>query len=172
MPTQTAQPARTRHISMPAWPKQIAHLCVVASAIFLGILAFPRFGETRDMDEVTYLSGSLALLEGVPPTQEASPAGPNTWLGWAYAGGAAAFPLLNPTLGERRAPIQLRPFLALDRAIFENYRDLNQLHILWIGSQIVLAVWAVSAAFRLGEYRGGLAGGLLLGGFMAWLPLF
>ncbi len=148
------------------------HFSILAVALLLRCLIFPHVDETRDIDEAGYLKGSLALLEGLPPGYKAAPAGPNFWLGWAYTGGVAAYHLFSPGPEERQVSIQVRPFVAIEHALFDQYRDLHRLRLLWISTQLILAMLATSTAYRMGLSRAGLAGGVLLGGFVATLPLF
>jgi hypothetical protein len=144
----------------------------VVIALFLRLWAFPHFDEIRDLDEVGYLNGSLALFEGLPPGYKAAPAGPNTWVGWLYTGGIAAAHLIHPGPEESGVPWVVRPFVAINRTLFDQYHDLRDLHMLWIVSQLILGIWAVAAGYRLGFFRAGIAGGLLVGGLLATVPMF
>ena len=148
----------------------------IAAMILIGLClrlwAFPHYDETRNVDEPGYLKGSLTLLEGLPPGYKAAPAGPNTWVGWLYAGGVAAVHLVHPDAEERRLPLAIRPFFAVNHALFDQYRDLRALHELWIVSQLILALSAIAAGWRFGYRRAGIAGALLVSGLLAVAPLF
>lgn len=158
----------TRTANADRW----ARLLLLSLALLLRLAMFPHLDETRNIDETGYLKGSLAMLEGLPAGYKAAPAGPNLWMGWLYAGGVTALDFLHPGPEERRVPIQVRPFVALEHALFDQYRDLSRMHILWIVTQVLLALWTTIAAYRMGRMRGGIAGGLMLGGSVAVLPLF
>jgi hypothetical protein len=145
---------------------------IVGLALLLRWVHFPHPREMRDYDEPGYLKGSLAILEGLPAGYKAAPAGPNFWVGWVYTAGVTAVHCVHPGPEELRVPLQVRPFVALEQALFDQYHDLGNLHLLWVTTQLLLAIWATYAAFRAGFIRGGLAGGIFLGGFMAVLPMF
>jgi len=157
--------------SVPARASRLALLAIVLLAAIFRLAIFPHSDETRDVDEVGYLKGSLALLEGLSPGYKAAPAGPNTWVGWIYAGGQAAMQVVHPDASERRVAMAIRPFVAVDHVLFDNYRDLSRLHALWILTQLALAVWAAAAAYRYGAVHGGTIGGIFIGGFFAAMPL-
>ena len=145
---------------------------VVVIALSLRLVVFPHHDEIRGFDEAGYLTGSLALLEGLPPGYKAAPAGPNTWVGWFYAGFTAVWYEVHPGLEEKSVPAAVRPFVAVNHALFDQYRDLSHLHDVWIITQLLLSLWAVFAAFRFGYHRAGPTGGILIGGLIAALPLY
>jgi hypothetical protein len=160
-----------KHRTLNRMSKRI-QLCVVILAFLVRLAILPHRDETRGFDEEGYLTGSLALIEGLPPGYKAAPAGPNTWVGWLYTGVCIVWHSLSPTPAERALPIQVRPFIATNSVLFDHYRDLSGLHNLWIWTQLLLTLYAIFAAFRLGYVRAGLAGGVLISGLLALVPLF
>src|SRR5208282_4528120 len=146
-------------------------LLVLAVAAVIRIIDFPQRYEFRDEDETGYLSGSLALAEGLTPGFKAAPAGPLFWSGWAYTNAQAAKYFIYPTPRERNLAIQVRPFAAIDRALFNDYRDLSSLHRFCVVLTVALAVVAAAAAAGLGFELSGLIGGIMLGGLFAVMPL-
>ncbi len=153
-------------------PTRWVQIGIVLLALLLRLIGFPHRDETRNEDEIGYIWGSLAMVEGLPAGYKAAPAAPNLWVGWVYTCTVAAVHTLHPGPEESAVPTPVRPFVAVNHALFDQYRDASQLHILWIVSQLALTLWATAAAFRLGWVRGGLAGGILVGGLLAVLPMY
>jgi hypothetical protein len=147
-------------------------LMIVLLAIILRIVQWPAFHEVRDGDELGYSWGSLQLLEGNLPGIHYAPAGPQTWIGWGYEGLVTTKHLVFPDENEKAAPLELRPFLAINHTLFDSYRDSGWLREVWILSSFLLAIAGVVAAYRLGFVRAGLPGAIFLGGTLAVLPLF
>jgi hypothetical protein len=146
-------------------------LLVVAVTMLLRLVGFPDRYEVRDVDEIGYLYGGLALLEGIPPGYKAAPGGPLYWIGWAYAGAQSAWHVLHPGPEERAAPVQLRPFVAVNHALFDNYHDISHLHALTVAILIATSLLAAAAAALLGYRLGGSHGAILAAGFYAVCPL-
>jgi hypothetical protein len=150
------------------WTWLIALLLLAAG---LRIWNFPpRYFERPD--ENGYLYGSLALLEGLPPGFKAAPAGPQTWLGWTYAATKSALNLITPTSDERGMPLQVRPFVAIDRALFDLYRDSSALRRFIVTVNVILSLAAVYCAFQFGHFHAGGAGAVVAGALVATSPLF
>ena len=149
----------------------LALLIVVVAAIGLRAWAFPARYEVRGVDELPYTQGSLELLEGMTPAYKYAPAGPQTWMGWAYAGSLATKYAIRPTAEERAVPMEVRPFVAVNHALFDLYRDISGLRRFVVVISVVLSVLAVAAAFAVGVRAGGVPGGVLLGGLFAVAPL-
>lgn len=145
---------------------------VVLLGVSLRVTLWPALHELRDSDELTYTWSSLQLLEGNIPGEHYVPAGPQIWAGWAYEGLISLKNLAFPNPVERAAPLQLRPFLAVDRALFDAYRDGGALRQVWVVVSFICAVGGIIAAFRLGSVKAGSVGAIFLGGSMAVLPLF
>ena len=61
-------------------------LFLVIFAALLRIWNFPHLQETRDLDELMYVPNGLMAWEGLAPAMRTGPSGPQTWLGWFYAG--------------------------------------------------------------------------------------
>jgi hypothetical protein len=66
----------------------------------------------------------------------------------------------------------MRPFLAVDAALFRIYRDMTGLRRYFLTIQFIIALAGVYGAYRMGAAYGGLGGGVLIGGLAALLPLF
>ena len=128
-------------------------LCVLGAAA-LRMAAFPARYVVRDIDEPTYLRSGLLLFEGIAPGNSAAPAGPQLWAEWAYAAVRSLQNLAAPNPQERAAPLQVRPFLAIDRALFDTYHDLSELHRVMLVIIVLLSLWATCSAYRLGVHRG------------------
>ena len=155
--------------------KRSTHLIFVfllLLAIAVRLFHWPAPHELRDGDELGYAWGSLQLLEGNLPAIHYAPAGPQTWMGWMYAGLVSIKHLASPDSTESQAPRQLRPFLAIDHALFDLYRDAASLRQVWIATSFVCAMAGVVAAFGLGLARARLPGAIFMGGTIALLPLF
>ena len=146
-------------------------LGVLTIAIALRIWAFPARYQVLGYDELPYVQGSLELVEGIVPAYKYAPAGPQTWLGWAYAGGSVIRYLVAPTPEERSAPPQVRPFVAVNHALFDQYRDPSSLRRCIVVAGLAVSILAVAAAFGFGVRVGGVAGGVLAGGLFAVAPL-
>ena len=149
-----------------------ALVAILLLGLGLRVWDFPGRYEIRDVDELPYLQGSLALLEGMTPLLKYSPAGPQTWLGWGYAGSKAIEHFVRPGPEERRVPMQLRVFVAVDHALFDLHRDYSGLKNFLLYIAIALSVIALGAGFKLGEKLGGLLGAILFGGVLAAAPMF
>jgi hypothetical protein len=145
---------------------------VIVVALGLRIANFPARFEFRNIDETGYCAGSLQLLEGISPGYKAAPAGPLFWTGWLWTGGQTLWDLLHPTPDERHASFAVRPFLALNRVLFDNYRDLSHLHRVLVVANLIIALLGAAAAARLGSLYGGAVGALLVGGMFAVVPVF
>jgi hypothetical protein len=165
-------PSRERSISTARGTKAFVTLAAVLLSAVLLYFNYPERYEYRNIDETGYLNGSLELLEGITPGNGYAPAGPQIWLGCARVGAQAAKNMLRPNASERAQPLQVRPYSAINRALFDNYRDLTTLHTFIIRANIVLALFAVACAVGLGMRLGGLAGGIFLGGLVAATPIF
>lgn len=149
--------------------KQAPLLFILFLAAAIRIWALPSRHEIRDGDEIGYVSGGLVAWEGMLPGWRAVPAGPQTWTGWLWIATRSAWDYVKQPSG---TPIVLKPFAAIDQALFDTYADpgpLRQL-ILWISIGIALA--GVAAAYRLGFHYGFEAGGILIGGIAALLPIY
>jgi|GEM_PF-1066352 len=150
---------------------RVACLTLLILGAALRMASMPHDDEFRDVDEQGYLKGSLLLVEGMTPSHKFSPAGPNTLLGWAVTMGRIGYTLAKPPAEIAAAPAALKPFLAIDRTLFDQHHDLNGLRRLWIISQLALTIVAIGAAFRFGQIKGGTCGGLICGGFLALTPV-
>lgn len=164
-PPPTAKPVNPRLM--------ILALCLlVATAVGLQLGNFPHQYEVRDVDEAGYLQGGLQLLEGLTPGYKVTPAGPLTWMGWLWGASLSAKYLVAPTAEESGKPLVLRPYIAVNHALFDTYRDLSHLRYFVLTMLLIVSVAGVVGGFVLGIRQAGLAGGVLVGGLMAALPLF
>lgn len=148
-------------------------ICVILlMALVLRALSFPARYEPRHSDEPGYLQSSLAVFEGIIPGFKSTPAGVQIWLGWGYVAVQSGLHFLNAPAEDRAAPMMIRPVLAMDRAVFETYRDLSSMRWFELICFNVVSILAVWAACRLGLRKTGIAGCVLVGGLAATLPLF
>jgi len=146
-------------------------IALLSLAATLRVWTFPAANEARDIDEGGYVLSSLLVLEGLPPAFKAAPGGVQIWLGVAHTAFRAAEHLVYPTASEASAPKMLRPVLALDRALFEAYRDGTGLRRFELACIHVVSLAGVAAGYQLGR-KGGRLGSVLVGGMIAALPVF
>ncbi len=148
-----------------------ALISLLVLGAFLRLWSFPAPTEVRDWDELGYTCNGLMAWEGVSPGWVSTPAGPQTWVGWLYAAGRSGWEFMT-NKDPNNLPRVLKPYLALDQALFKSYEDLNGLRscLLWIS--LLLSLAGIYGGYRLGAKYGGLAGGLLIGGVVAVLPLY
>jgi len=151
------------------WLTIVGWLAVAAA---LRLANFPGPRELRDEDEIRYATSGLQLFEGLPPGMKATPNGPQTWLGAAYAALQSTHLFARPPAEWGAAPAQVRFFLAADRALFDSYRDIAGLRTFLLVWQLIVSLAAVAVAGRFGFAVAGLAGGVLIGGLVACLPLY
>jgi hypothetical protein len=142
-----------------------AFLAVMFAAVIVRAVTFPKRYELRDADEIGYISSSLAVVEGLAPGYQPSPAGPLVWLGWGWAELKIVRELFDPNVA--RLPLQLRPFFAINLALFDLYHDMSGMRYLIIGANFLLQAAAVAAGFDYGRRRGGWAGAVAVGGMVA-----
>jgi hypothetical protein len=145
---------------------------VLMAALLLRVACLPARYDCRSCDEPTYIACSLELLEGLTPAMKAAPAGPQTWIGWVYAGTVAVKHAVLPEPEIRAQPLAVRPFLALDKTLFDAYRDLSGMRLVELWVFVGVAVWSAGAIYRLGLARGGVVPGLFAGLLVAGLPMF
>jgi hypothetical protein len=138
----------------------------------LRLAHWPALHEVRDPDELGYSWGSLQLLEGNLPGIHYAPAGPQTWVGWFYESAASLRHLVFPDEKERSAPLQIRPFLAIEHSLFDAYRDTGPLRQFWIAVSFISALAGIVAACGLGVKLAGRPGEIFAGGTVAFLALF
>ena len=152
--------------------RNVVFFAMVTAAIIFRIMNWPIKHEFRDVDELGYSWGSLELLEGNLPGIHYAPAGPQTWVGWVYEGLLAMEHLALPDSAEQKAPLTIRPFLAIDHCLFDAYRDTGPLRQVWVFTSFICSMAGVIAGFRLGQAKAGVPGAVFVGGTMALLPLF
>ena len=119
-----------------------------------------------------YVPNGLLAWEGIAPGMRTGPAGPQTWIGWFYAAGRSGWELLRQQWSGQKIPLVLRPFTAVEQALFKTYEDLSGLRQLLLWISLIISLAAVYGGYRLGRRYGGTAGGLLIGGWVAVLPLY
>lgn len=152
-------------------PTLTATLCVLLGAM-LRLGRFPLPGAPSQLDEVSYLSNGLLLLEGETPINKYAPSGPLTWLTATYGGVKTLFKLIANGTDVAEFPPVLRPAAALQSALFDLYGDLSGLRIVTVLLTIALTLAAIVAACRLGRALGGTCGEILGGLLAASLPIF
>ncbi|MBN1571388.1 MAG: hypothetical protein JXA73_26370 [Acidobacteria bacterium] len=145
--------------------------CLILAGLFLRIWNFPSRYELRDVDELGYTYGGMLLWEGLSPGFKMSPAGVQTWISWLYCAGKSSINLIRDW-GKDSLPAAVRPFYAVDQALFETYRDTSTLRQFTVGIIVLISLAGVWAAYQMGFRRAGISGGLLSGGLTAMLPIF
>jgi hypothetical protein len=146
-------------------------LSILFAAVLARAYAVPDRYYFNDTDEAAYLMGGTNVLEGLPPLYHYAFAGPETWVGLVYAAGLSARYYFLPTTEELQVPRAVRPFVAVNHAIFDIYRDLSGLRLTYVVLSMLLSLAAVAAGFKYGQRRGGVAGAVLVGGLVALLPV-
>ncbi len=150
-------------------------LAVLAGLILISLCIkiwnFPSRYQLRDVDELGYTYGGMLLWEGLPPGFKMSPAGLQTWISWTYCAGKSLVALIQDW-GKESLPAAVRPFYAVDRTLFETYRDASTLRQTTVAIIVLISLAGVWAAFQMGFRRAEIAGGLLSGGLAALLPIF
>ena len=144
---------------------------VLGLAALLRLMNLPGRYEIRDWDEIAYESCGLVAWEGISPGLRSVPSGPETWVGWLYAAGCSGWEILHPSR-EAAAPKVLKPYLAIDQALFKTYEDLSGLRRVMLAVSFAVGLAGVWGGYRLGAKYGGSAGGLLIGGLVAALPIY
>lgn len=158
--------------STPTSSLKIAGLALVlVCGLGIRLCNLPGRFQLRDSDEIGYLSAGLLLWEGLAPATKMTPSGSLTWMEWAYAGGASLRCLVADGR-DSSVPRAIRPFMAVDHALFDTYRDLSRLRKIALAAILLGSLAGMWAAFQLGYLRAGLPGGLVAGGLMAMLPAF
>jgi len=148
-----------------------ALVVLLLAALALRAADFPARYEYRNCDERPYCQSGLAMWEGITPTYKYSPAGPQIWISWLYAAFYSAKDFALPGAEERAAPFVLRPFVAVNHALFDIYHDWSRLRQIQAAANVALALAAVAAGFALGRRRGGLPAALIVAGMTAAMPL-
>jgi hypothetical protein len=150
----------------------VALISILLVGALLRIWNFPREREFRDVDEFGYLVSSLTLSEGITPPFKAAPGGAQIWLGWSYVMAKTSMLLIAPSAEERAAPLMLRPYVALNHVLWDCYNDIDPLRRFELVCIGALSLLSIVPAFFLGRHYAGLAGGVLVGGLVAVLPVF
>lgn len=154
-----------------ATPGKALPIVLLMLAALLRIWNLPDRQEVRDWDEIGYVTDGLVAWEGISPGWGSVPAGPQTWIGWFYAAGRSGWEMPRPQ-GGATVPLVLKPYMAIDQALFKTYEDLSGLRQLLLWISLVVALAGVYGGYRLGAKYGGAAGGLLMGGLVAVLPMY
>ncbi len=76
-----------------------------------------------------------------------------------------------PTAEERQQPVQVRPYTAVNHALFDLYHDMRAMRNVVVVISIVLSVLAVACGFDIGRRWSGLPGAVLLAGVVAFTPV-
>jgi hypothetical protein len=170
-----ADAASDRVEARPA-PSRATALAIVVAVVIVGaalrISIFPARHDVRDIDEIGYLRGGLVLLEGMSPGYQAAPGGPLTWVAWAYGGVRCAAEFVAPDKLPAPGTLSIRPFVAVDRALFKTHRDLGSLRRVEIILFLVVSIASLAAAAGLGLRYGSIVGAAIVGGLCATLPVF
>ncbi len=114
--------------------------------------------KSRNVDEPGYLDCSLCLIEGIVPGYKAAPGGAQLWEGWFYAAVQSAKNLLHPHAEAVGKDLRLRPFIALNQALFDDYRDISSMRYFILALNLIFGAAAIWAASRFGFSGGGVAG--------------
>jgi hypothetical protein len=128
--------------------------CVLCVAALLRVWNYPSPAEVRDCDEIGYLTTGLQLWEGIIPGYKHTPDGPQTWWVWMYAASRSVASWFSSDSEDLEGSWKLRPFLEIDRALFESYADLTTLHRIVLLIQFLVSLGAFmrdsGSAFRAG----------------------
>jgi hypothetical protein len=152
--------------------KQIVALSILLLlGLSLRILNYPSRYQVRDSDELGYTYGGILLWEGITPGYKMSPAGFQTWVSWTYCGYQSLMNLIKDQNSDR-LPAIIRPLSAVDKTLFDIYRDTSILKQLTVALITLISLGGIYAAFQLGCRSAAIPGGLLSGGLAALLPLY
>jgi hypothetical protein len=152
--------------------RQIVALSILLLiGLSLRILNYPSRYQVRDSDELGYTYGGLLLWEGITPGYKMSPAGFQTWVSWTYCSYQSLMNLIRDPNSDR-SPAFIRPLSAVDKTLFDAYRDTSTLKLLTVALITLISLGGISAAFHIGCRSSGIPGGLLSGGLAALLPLY
>jgi hypothetical protein len=152
--------------------KQLVALSILLLiGLSLRILNYPSRYQIRDSDELGYTYGGILLWEGITPGYKMSPAGFQTWVSWTYCGCQSLMNLIRDP-NSNRLPAFIRPLSAVDKTLFDVYRDTSTLKQLTVALITLISLGAIYAAFHIGCRSAGIPGGLLSGGLAALLPLY
>ncbi len=162
----------SNHKEASSRTKAIALVLLLGVTLGVRIWNLPALHTLRDGDEIGYLSGGLLLWEGMTPGFKMAPDGPLTWLTWSYAAFQSTKNLYMLHVNDKTIPMLLKPYFAVEKTLFDTYRDLAPLRRVVLMVIILSTVFATWAAFQMGYKRVGLSGGLLAGGLVALLPMF
>ncbi len=155
----------------PRGPRWLLCLLLLA-ALALRAADFPGRYVYRDGDERPYTQSGLALWEGMTPTNKYCPAGPQIWISWLYAGFYSTRDFLLPSREDAAVPFVLRPFVAVNHALFDIYHDWSRLRQIQSAVNFAATLAAVAAGFELGRKRGGLPAALIVAGMAAAMPIW
>lgn len=144
--------------------------CVLL-ALIMRVAFFPG-SAGRDLDEPGYVQSGMMLAEGLTPTYKAAPAAPQIWLTWSYVMASSAIKMVHPAVPERTLPGALKPYGAVNAALFDLYRDASSLRNIHLALVILAGLLGTWAAATLGAERAGPWAALLLGGTFACGELF
>lgn len=138
----------------------------------LALRLVPALGDSTvpATDEVGYLADGLLMLEGLAPGYKHVPNALLNWLVFFYAAIQTALIWLFAT--DPAVPPLLRPLLAMERALFADYADMNGLRHAAISLQIAVGAVAAGALAWRGRIIAGLPGALLAGALAAATPIF
>lgn len=150
----------------------LATLCaVIAVGLAVRLWVFPPPYAVSQTDETGYLAGGLLVLEGIPPVFKYAPAGPITWMAFAFAAFVSAGHLLSPAPSVASLPFIFKPLAALDAGLFEIYADMADMRAAIAVAVLCVSLGGVYAAARLGQVRASWPGIALCGGLMALVPI-
>ena len=151
-------------------PTTLALLLVLTTGAALRLWAFPARYEMRTWTNGTTCRAACWSSRGcLRPTTIRRRGRRSGSDGPMRAGSRRYFAF--PTAEERQVPAQVRPYTAINHALFDTYHDMSSLRRVYVALAMLLSLVAVAAGFGLGRRWGGLAGAVLLGGLTACVPL-
>jgi hypothetical protein len=165
--------ARFVSFVMHRLPLRAIHLVVGLGILALLLRALAAGGGSiiPVSDELGYLSDGLLLLEGLAPGYKHVPNAAINWLVMLTVSLQTVGIWLFGTHEPGVAAI-LRPLVAMERALFANYADLNGLRSLVLALQVIAGAVAAAATAWRGWSIAGMPGALLGGVLAAATPLF
>ncbi len=147
---------------------------VLLLALALRLYHLQDPAQALSCDEQNYIFSGAVLWEGMLPSYKIAPAAITTWISWGYCAAATAVEFIRLSFpaatGAPASPLLLRPYQAIQYALFDLYRNPLPLKNIMVFLSLLFSLSAVAASFRIGEKKMGLSGGLIAGAIAACVP--
>src|SRR4051794_37665485 len=105
----------------------LAALLLVAGVTFPSW--FPDPHQYQDEDELSYMMVGTEVFQGLSPAYHYTFSGPEAWVSWTYTAASSARYFIFPTAEEAAVDPQVRPYVAINHAIWDIYNDTTPLRL-------------------------------------------